>query len=113
MKRGDRIVLGMARILSSPKFSVALALILGSSFAWNSFAPVLLRYDPPPFFYVNLTMSAMATFTAPILLMVANKQAEHDRRTAEQVRDDSAADLALDSKALDLIQKIADKMEIQ
>jgi uncharacterized membrane protein len=113
MKTGDRIVLKMAAMLSSPKFSVALAGVLATNFLWNALAPVGLRYDPQPYFYANLAMSAMATFTAPILLMVANKQAELDRQNAAITQHDSAEDLALDTKALALLKQIAQKMEIE
>ncbi|HET6161493.1 MAG TPA: DUF1003 domain-containing protein [Dongiaceae bacterium] len=39
--------------------------------------------DPYPFILLNLTLSFQAVYTAPILMMSQNRQAEFDRRKAE------------------------------
>ncbi|MGA7450594.1 MAG: DUF1003 domain-containing protein [Rhodoplanes sp.] len=42
-----------------------------------------LAWDPYPFILLNLTLSFQAAYTAPILMMSQNRQAEIDRRKAE------------------------------
>lgn len=113
MKLSDRASDWLAEKMGTWKFVIGLGVVLFSGFVWNSTAPAGLRFDPQPYFYANLAMSAMATFTAPILLMAANRQAAKDRESIEDARDDSAEDLKKDTEALDLIKKIADKMEIE
>ncbi|MGA5820794.1 DUF1003 domain-containing protein [Kitasatospora sp. NPDC094028] len=41
------------------------------------------RWDPFPFVFLNLFMSAEAAYATPIILMSQNRQAEHDRVRAE------------------------------
>jgi uncharacterized membrane protein len=113
MRLGDRVADAMNRVMGSWPFVIGLAAFLTGWFAWNILAPAGLRFDAQPFFYLNLFMSTMATFTAPILLLASNRQAAKDRESLEDARDDSAEDLALDTKALDLITKIAGKLEIE
>jgi len=49
---------------------------------WNINVPNNKKYDPYPFILLNLGYSFMAGYTAPILLMAANRQAEIDRKRA-------------------------------
>ena len=41
------------------------------------------RWDPYPFILLNLFLSCLATFQAPIILMSQNRQTERDRATAK------------------------------
>ncbi len=56
-------------------------------------------WDPYPFILLNLSLSILSAYAAPIILMSQNRDAEHDRvRTIN--------DLATDRKALREIQEI-------
>lgn len=113
MKMGDRVADAMNRIMGSWPFVIGLATFLVLWPSWNILAPARLRFDPQPFFYLNLFMSTMATFTAPILLLASNRQAAKDRASIEEAREDSAEDLALDRKAFDLLKRMAAKEGIE
>lgn len=84
-----------------------------ASVIWNVAAPVGARYDPYPFILLNLFMSALAAVTAPILLMSQNRQAARDRLALLETEKDTEADLNLDTQALELIKRIAGKLEIE
>lgn len=80
---GQKIADGVARVVGSWNFIIIQFSIILAWFAWNSLAPVELRFDPYPFFFVNLAMSFQAAFTAPIIMMSQNRQNERDRAHAE------------------------------
>ena len=42
------------------------------------------RFDPYPFILLNLVLSSLAAFQAPIIMMSQNRQAEKDRMQAQQ-----------------------------
>lgn len=84
-----------------------------ASVIWNVAAPAGARYDPYPFILLNLFMSALAAVTAPILLMSQNRQAAKDREALMDTEANTEKDILLDMKTLDLLKKIADKMEIE
>jgi uncharacterized membrane protein len=113
VKFRDRASGALSNGMATWKFLIGLVLFLAASVVWNIIAPAAVRYDPYPFILLNLFMSALAAVTAPILLMAANRQAAIDRQTIESADEASEQDLALDKQALDLIQKIASKMEIE
>ncbi|MEA1925891.1 MAG: DUF1003 domain-containing protein [Patescibacteria group bacterium] len=57
------------------------------------------NWDPYPFILLNLSLSVLSAYAAPIILMSQNRGAERDRVRATN-------DLATDRKALREIQKI-------
>lgn len=61
-------------------------------------------WDPFPFILLNLMLSFMAAYQAPVILMSQNRMAERDRAKAEQ-------DLAIDRKAEREIQDIQKDLE--
>ena len=50
------------------------------------------RWDPYPFIFLNLTLSVLSAYAAPIILMTQNREAEFDRARAIN-------DLATDRRA--------------
>jgi uncharacterized membrane protein len=65
------------------------------------------HWDPYPFILLNLTLSFQAAYTAPIILMSQNREADRDRKK-------TAIDLATDRKAereIKEIQEILSKLE--
>ncbi|OGI32054.1 MAG: hypothetical protein A2271_00745 [Candidatus Moranbacteria bacterium RIFOXYA12_FULL_35_19] len=57
------------------------------------------HWDPYPFILLNLVLSFQAAYTAPVILMSENRQAERDRKK-------EALDLATDRKAEREIEEI-------
>ena len=62
------------------------------------------HWDPFPFILLNLCLSCLAAFQAPIILMSSNRQAERDRITAKY-------DYAVNRKAEREIQEIKKSLE--
>jgi len=62
------------------------------------------HWDPYPFILLNLFLSTMAAFQAPIILMSQNRAAERDRAKAAQ-------DLAIDRKAESEIRDMQEDLE--
>jgi uncharacterized membrane protein len=80
---GNRIADRVAAVVGSWRFiitqSVLLTLwIIANVLAWA------YRWDPYPFILLNLVLSFQAAYTAPIIMMSQNRQADIDRRKAEQ-----------------------------
>jgi len=48
-------------------------------FLWNFFAPENLRFDDWPFIGLTLMLSVQASFSAPLILLAQNRQADRDR----------------------------------
>lgn len=63
------------------------------------------QWDPYPFILLNLALSFQAAFTAPIIMMSQNRQAERDR--AEQQHD-----LAINIKAELEIEALHQKLDV-
>lgn len=63
----------------------------------NIFGVAIMRYDPYPFVFLNLGFSAFAFYSAPLILMAQNRQADADRKKVE-------TDLATDLEALKLLK---------
>lgn len=61
-------------------------------------------WDPYPFILLNLTLSCVAAFQAPIILMSQNRQAERDRVVAKY-------DFAVNKKAEKEIQQVLKELE--
>ena len=65
---------------------------------------IVSHWDPYPFILLNLFLSTMAAFQAPIILMSQNRAAERDRIKAAQ-------DLAVDRKAESEIRDMQQDLE--
>lgn len=64
-------------------------------------------WDPYPFIFLNLALSIVATYTAPIILMSQNREAERDRNRAIN---DLATDRRTERRIITL-QKTVDRIE--
>jgi len=51
---------------------------------------VTLRWDPYPFILLNLAFSTQAAYAAPLILLAQNRQADRDRVTVVQDREQAA-----------------------
>jgi uncharacterized membrane protein len=98
---GARLSDAIAKHAGSWPFVIGQALLFALWVTVNTLAVFdALRFDPYPFFFFNLTMSAEAAFSTPIILMSQNRQSEHDRVKAEH-------DYLINAQALALLRRIA------
>lgn len=77
-------------------FGAFLVLWMIVNTSWLIFGEV---WDPKPFILLNLILSCLAAFQAPIILMSQNREAQKDRQRAEY-------DYAVNRKAEKEIQEI-------
>ncbi|MBL8546223.1 MAG: DUF1003 domain-containing protein [Hyphomonadaceae bacterium] len=75
---GDKAADAIAAVVGSWRFIAIQSALL---FAWIIFNAVSSsRVDPYPFILLNLLLSFQAAYTAPVIMMSQNRQAEIDRR---------------------------------
>ncbi len=98
-KSADRIT----KIVGSWKFIIIQSIILVIWIILNITA-YIQHWDPYPFILLNLMLSFQAAYTAPIILMSENREADRDRRK-------TAMDLSTDRKAEREIEEIQEKLE--
>ena len=79
--QGQRIADAVAATVGSWRFILIQSALLAVWIALNITAWVR-AWDPYPFILLNLVLSFQAAYTAPILMMSQNRQAEIDRRDA-------------------------------
>ncbi len=76
----DRLADRMASFGGSWRFIIIFASFLVLWLIWNTL--FTLRFDPPPFILLNLILSFIASFQAPIIMMSQNRQATRDKHEA-------------------------------
>jgi uncharacterized membrane protein len=76
----------IARHMGTAQFIVWMTLFIGAWFAWNTLAPIPLRFDPYTFTFLTLILSLQASYAAPLILLAQNRQADRDRLTMEEDR---------------------------
>ena len=79
---GDRVADRVAATVGSWHFIIVQSVLLATWLILNSVAWVY-HWDPYPFILMNLVLSFQAAYTAPIIMMSQNRQAEKDRLQAE------------------------------
>lgn len=79
---GQRAADRVANTVGSWGFIIAQTGILAAWITWN-LLPNTPKFDERPFILLNLLLSFQAAFTAPLIMMSQNRQAEIDRRKAE------------------------------
>ncbi|MBP2000512.1 putative membrane protein [Paenibacillus shirakamiensis] len=87
----DRVADTIASFGGSWKFMILFALFLSTWLIWNT-VPFTHHYDGPPFILLNLCLSFVAAFQAPIIMMSQNRQAARDKH-------ESIIDFAINYKA--------------
>ncbi len=76
---GQRLADRIAIFGGSWNFIVVFAVVL---FAWmfvNSYVLVMRPFDPYPYIFLNLVLSALAALQAPVIMMSQNRQEARDR----------------------------------
>ena len=86
------------------EFIGGLSLFLMGWMILNTYLVVIGEWDPYPFILLNLFLSCLATFQAPVILMSQNRTTERDRRRAEY-------DYAVNRKAEREIEDIQKDLE--
>jgi uncharacterized membrane protein len=79
---GERIADKVAAIVGSWRFIIIQSVILALWIVANVVA-YWQHWDPYPFILLNLVLSFQAAYAAPIIMMSQNRQAQIDRKEAE------------------------------
>jgi uncharacterized membrane protein len=103
--RGQRAADWLAGFVGSWRFIVGQSIILVIWAALNVTAWVK-HWDPYPFILMNLVLSLQAAFTAPVIMMVQNRLAMHDRIEAHN-------DFLINQKAEEEVRAILDHLVAQ
>ncbi|MFM9890528.1 MAG: DUF1003 domain-containing protein [Rickettsiales bacterium] len=89
---GARVSDWVAQVMGSWRFIFAISIVIFGWIAWNSIADVHNAAHPEnpwplwdqfPFILLNLGMSFLAVYSAPIIMMSQNRAADKDRLVAE------------------------------
>lgn len=108
IKTGDRVADKIAQFGGSWRFIIFFAVFLFIWMAWNTMILTSdLHFDGPPFILLNLCLSFIAAFQAPIIMMSQNRQAARDKH-------ESIIDFAIDYKdgqEIDDIQRDLHRVE--
>ncbi len=83
LSRGQRISDKVARFGGSWKFIIIFCIVLVAWITVNVVALGQNAFDPYPFILMNLILSCIAAFQAPVIMMSQNRQEEKDRQRAE------------------------------
>jgi uncharacterized membrane protein len=87
----DRLADKIASFGGSWKFIIFFALFLVTWMVYNSL-PFIKHFDSKPFILLNLILSFIAAFQAPVILMSQNRQAARDK-------EESMVDFAINYRA--------------
>lgn len=79
---GEHVADTVAEVVGSWRFIIIQSLLLAGWIVLNLVGWVK-AWDPYPFILLNLVLSFQAAFTAPIIMMAQNRQAQIDRHKAE------------------------------
>lgn len=80
----------IARWLGTGTFLVVMTVIIIAWVLWNVFGPKGTKWDLYPFIFLTLMLSLQASYSAPLILLAANRQEARDRVNLEQDRDANA-----------------------
>lgn len=96
---GEKAADGLTKVAGSWGFIISFFIFLILWIAANAVWLAHRSWDPFPFILLNLCLSCLAAFQAPIILMSQNRQAQKDRQRSEY-------DYAVNRKAEREIQEI-------
>jgi uncharacterized membrane protein len=105
---GQQVADGVAAVMGSWNFIIVQSVIL---FVWVllNLMAWMEHWDPYPFILLNLALSFQAAYAAPIIMMSQNRQADIDRKAAENdYRINIKAELEIESlhQKLDQIREL-------
>lgn len=100
---GQRAADRLAAVGGSWGFLGGFGLFLAVWILANFALPKADRFDPYPFIFLNLILSTLAAFQAPLILMSQNRQAQKDRLAAQH---DYEVNLRAEMEIIALHQKL-------
>ncbi|MCL6454385.1 MAG: DUF1003 domain-containing protein [Alicyclobacillus sp.] len=81
--RSDRLADRLAEFGGSWRFILWFVAFLVAWMIWNTLGVTnVLHFDRPPFILLNLILSFLAAFQAPVIMMSQNRQAARDKHEA-------------------------------
>lgn len=83
LKVGEKIADNVTKMMGSWKFIIIQSIILVFWILLNITA-YIQKWDPYPFILLNLALSFQAAYSAPIIMMSQNRQADIDREKTEE-----------------------------
>lgn len=91
-----QIAEAIARFLGTPRFLLYMTVFCAAWLLWNTLAPESVQFDPRSlnFTLLTLMLSLQASYSAPLILLAQDRQADRDRVAAEQDRVRSERNLA-------------------
>lgn len=102
---GQRAADAVAAIVGSWRFIIIQSVLLTIWVIINVIG-VIEKWDPYPFILLNLLLSLQAAYTAPIIMMSQNREAQLDRLRAEH-------DFQINVKAEEEIRVVLEHLEAQ
>lgn len=106
----DRIADRIAQFGGSWKFIISFGIVLVAWMVWNLLVVTkTFHFDEPPFILLNLCLSFLAAFQAPVIMMSQNRQTARDKH-------ESVIDFAINYKAeleIDDIQSHLHRIEAE
>ena len=102
---GQRASDRIANIVGSWPFIIIQSILLTMWVVLNV-AALIRHWDPYPFILMNLVLSMQAAYTAPIIMMSQNRQADRDRLEAHN-------DYIINQKAEEEIRAVMNHLETQ
>ena len=78
LTRGERVAIAVTQIVGSWTFIVVQSVFLAGWIGLNGIGWAW-RWDPYPFILLNLALNVLTGYTAPLILMAQNRDAERDR----------------------------------
>jgi uncharacterized membrane protein len=78
LKRLDYLAIAVAKIVGSWRFIIGQTIFFGAWVALNLIGWAK-SWDPYPFILMNLVLSLLGAYTAPLIIMAQNRDAERDR----------------------------------
>jgi len=100
---GERAADAVAAVVGSWRFILIQSVLLAAWLIYNSLSGD--RFDPFPFILLNLLLSFQAAYTAPVIMMSQNRQADIDRRR-------SIDDFEVNKKAELEIETLHEKVDL-
>ena len=101
---GQKLSDRMADVGGSWGFIIGFLVFIALWVAFNIFSSREQAADPYPFIFLNLLLSCLAAFQAPVIMMSQNRQEEKDRRRAR-------SDYMINLKAEMEIRALHDKLD--
>jgi uncharacterized membrane protein len=86
-ERLGRLSERVARFFGTGTFLVWMTVVVVFWVGWNVWGPSDARWDDYPFIFLTLVLSLQASYSAPLILLAANRQEARDRVNLEQDRD--------------------------